>query len=617
MADIFISYRRADTQETAEKIYHYLQSMHNPPVVFMDRESTQVGEHFPKRLAEEIASCLLMVVIIGPTWVSITEENEPAKRRIDNPNDWVRKEVEGGLVRREPVVVPLLINGARMPTVVDLPLSIQPLSPLQALVLDDDPNLFHSQMQTLLEKLDRNRTLKRELDRIIQRKRQRVIGLGIAVWILVTLLLAVFLPSSTSAPVDLTIARLNGNACAAWQTQLHDQLSNENTSIYLLDTAIENESDARAYGESPQHPSHMIIWGGCDTEGANVTLHVELLREPILYQVLEPLTLILQPPTIKNAVQSIEPVVAYQQRNYPQADDAFFSILPDDAAYSGSVELKLLWANNFLFAGCYEDAIRHYTSLKKEQPLIVYNNRGFAWLQWSLEGILGSPQDISQSTVCSGSTRAQPHRQTALLDFEQFFQNSKDDFEAAQDEANSQKDMLVADIASANLGIAFAFHYAYPLGVEDDYETALSFCNQAGGDLTKTTRPIGLLCHAINDQDKILTLSESCDSLPALQAVLEKFTDDIITPLDDSILGQAAYVRSYMDYMYSANSDCSVDSNGKSKYATMYVNNYCSFEDWKERHHLLLPFLDNWVTTANTPNGVSQPIACPASQPSS
>jgi hypothetical protein len=72
-----------------------------------------------------------MLVMIGPHWL----EPIAGIRRIDDPNDWVRQEVEAGLQRREAVVVPVLLDGAPAPSEAELPESVKGLAFLNAFVV--------------------------------------------------------------------------------------------------------------------------------------------------------------------------------------------------------------------------------------------------------------------------------------------------------------------------------------------------------------------------------------------------------------------------------------------------------------------------------------------------
>ncbi|HEX6597624.1 MAG TPA: hypothetical protein VF045_11845, partial [Acidimicrobiales bacterium] len=79
-----------------------------------------------------------MLVLIGPHWLTTDRDG---RRRIDDPGDWVRREVEGGLRRPEVAVVPVLVDGAGMPAADDLPEPLKPLAERQAFMLrGDDPD---------------------------------------------------------------------------------------------------------------------------------------------------------------------------------------------------------------------------------------------------------------------------------------------------------------------------------------------------------------------------------------------------------------------------------------------------------------------------------------------
>jgi hypothetical protein len=53
-----------------------------------------------------------MVVVIGPQWLNATDAE--GNRRLDQPDDWVRREIETAL-RREILILPLLVNNTPQP----------------------------------------------------------------------------------------------------------------------------------------------------------------------------------------------------------------------------------------------------------------------------------------------------------------------------------------------------------------------------------------------------------------------------------------------------------------------------------------------------------------------
>ena len=75
----------------------------------MDTSSIDYGEAFPDRITSAIRGCSVMFVLIGPHWI----EPVDGSRRIDNADDWVRREIEAGLQRKEAVIVPVLETARR------------------------------------------------------------------------------------------------------------------------------------------------------------------------------------------------------------------------------------------------------------------------------------------------------------------------------------------------------------------------------------------------------------------------------------------------------------------------------------------------------------------------
>ena len=80
-----------------------------------------------------LSSIALVVLFLGAAELAFA--HGLILRRLDNPKDWVRLEVEKGLARPEVAVVPVLVDGATMPASSDLPSSLRPLSDREAFVL--------------------------------------------------------------------------------------------------------------------------------------------------------------------------------------------------------------------------------------------------------------------------------------------------------------------------------------------------------------------------------------------------------------------------------------------------------------------------------------------------
>jgi formylglycine-generating enzyme required for sulfatase activity len=91
----------------------------------MDVTDIRVGEDFVDAIGQAIASCQVVIVMIGPQWSTITDEM--GRRRLDDPHDFVHLEVKSAL-ERNILVVPVLVHGAKMPNAEELPVDLRPLA---------------------------------------------------------------------------------------------------------------------------------------------------------------------------------------------------------------------------------------------------------------------------------------------------------------------------------------------------------------------------------------------------------------------------------------------------------------------------------------------------------
>lgn len=130
--EIFISYRRDDSAGTTGRIYDRILRAFPREKVFMDVDAAMHGLDFVRVLNEKIAASDLVAVVIGPNW--LTAIDATGRRRIDNPQDFVRIEV-GAALRREIPVIPVLIDGATMPGEADLPPDLEALARRHAVEL--------------------------------------------------------------------------------------------------------------------------------------------------------------------------------------------------------------------------------------------------------------------------------------------------------------------------------------------------------------------------------------------------------------------------------------------------------------------------------------------------
>jgi uncharacterized RDD family membrane protein YckC len=147
---IFMSYRREDTAFPAGWLYDRLVSHFGRGQVFKDIDSIELGDDFIEVITTAVGSCDVLLALIGDRWLTITGQD--GRRRLDNPDDFVRLELEAALVR-DVRVIPILVDVAQMPRADELPLSLAKLVRRQALELS--PNRFDTDTRRLLRVLDR------------------------------------------------------------------------------------------------------------------------------------------------------------------------------------------------------------------------------------------------------------------------------------------------------------------------------------------------------------------------------------------------------------------------------------------------------------------------------
>ena len=118
MDSVFINYRRGETAGEARALFNELAAILGKNAVFMDVDNITLGRDFRQVLQERLASCKLMLALIGRNWLQ--EKNASGLRRLDDASDFVRLEIEAALKRNIPIA-PVLVQGAQMPTVDQLP----------------------------------------------------------------------------------------------------------------------------------------------------------------------------------------------------------------------------------------------------------------------------------------------------------------------------------------------------------------------------------------------------------------------------------------------------------------------------------------------------------------
>ncbi len=122
---IFLSYRRSDASTAAGRIHDRLAARWPDDRLFMDVEGIAPGEDFTHVLDETLARARVVLVVIGPGWLDASRDGQ---RRLDDPTDWVRTEVARALATAEVAVIPVLVDGAELPSADALPEPLKPLA---------------------------------------------------------------------------------------------------------------------------------------------------------------------------------------------------------------------------------------------------------------------------------------------------------------------------------------------------------------------------------------------------------------------------------------------------------------------------------------------------------
>ena len=146
--ELFLSYRRDDTGGRAGRLFDTLVTRFGPDHVFQDVNTVAPGLNFVQQVETAIARSDVVLVVIGPNWLS---SPDPAGgRRVDRPDDFVRREVRAALdgdVR----VVPVLVDGAVLPLATELPDGLTPLLERQAVGIRDIS--WHQDVDDLIRRL--------------------------------------------------------------------------------------------------------------------------------------------------------------------------------------------------------------------------------------------------------------------------------------------------------------------------------------------------------------------------------------------------------------------------------------------------------------------------------
>jgi len=149
-APIFISYRRDDAASEAILLSAALRSRFGDEAVFMDTKSLQGGDEWSDVLAQAVQAADVVIVVIGPQWIRIADQW--GRRRIDQGDDWVRRELATALSMPGKRVIPVLVDNAQLPPSDAVPEPLRDL--LKRQKIDIRRDYWNHDIQLLLAQLE-------------------------------------------------------------------------------------------------------------------------------------------------------------------------------------------------------------------------------------------------------------------------------------------------------------------------------------------------------------------------------------------------------------------------------------------------------------------------------
>ena len=145
---IFINYRRGDEPGFTQALLGRLEQAFPADHLFIDVDNIPPGEDFVRMLEAQVAQCDALLAVIGHGWLNAADEH--GGRRLDDPNDFVRIEIESAL-KQGKRVIPVLVHEARMPRPDELPEALRPLATRNAVRLTHER--FRADTQGLVKAL--------------------------------------------------------------------------------------------------------------------------------------------------------------------------------------------------------------------------------------------------------------------------------------------------------------------------------------------------------------------------------------------------------------------------------------------------------------------------------
>lgn len=236
MNRIFLSYRRDDSAGFAGRLADALEAEFGTGSVFRDVDDIQPGEDFVQAIQSHLHEVGAVLVMIGPSWLKAGADG---LRRLDDPEDFVRQEIQAALGSDKPLI-PLLVGGARMPTADELPPSLAALARRQAVVLSDvswrgDMAQLIASLRVLLPAVGGGQT---------KQRRRLILGGTAAVIVLLSLYAALrFIPgaSGPETPAQPSVNQPAADVSGRWTARVKYDWGDQHDEVFefkYLDKAL-------------------------------------------------------------------------------------------------------------------------------------------------------------------------------------------------------------------------------------------------------------------------------------------------------------------------------------------------------------------------------------------
>lgn len=273
---IFISYRRADSIAVTGRIYDRLAMAFGAENVFKDMDKIPVGSDFRRVINSAVANCDVQLAIMGREWLMMANANG---RRLDDPNDFVRIEIESGLQNEHVLVIPVLVGNAPMPDPDALPASLRPLVYRHAAPIRNDPD-FNRDIEWLINQIHHHFEIAKPKQRRFRWRWMGSIAAVLVLLVAVGLFVSVpsFLPTGLqcdmpeSQPneyyVGVSVPTGSGSSSS---DQVRDEIRRElqnsienlggaaNIRIVACEGSVRSTDEARALSQGTG--LHVLLWG--------------------------------------------------------------------------------------------------------------------------------------------------------------------------------------------------------------------------------------------------------------------------------------------------------------------------------------------------------------------